>query len=200
MLRYQIACNWSHSSVAPDFFSMNSQAMSNSSVAPDSKPWESWKMKLLPSYVIWCSILCTLLWNLPHYYISGQWYLIIWLTNIEGIKCDSESASCLPTRWWTCEIEGLWFSLPFSSYMIGFVPCCTPQTFSRMVVLPALALPMTRIRKWGHLYRSLSITVCGISISAMWIKFWWDKYFHQPSACAAVSAIVFDFMLVWTSG
>ena len=31
--------------------------------------------------------------------------------------------------------------------MIGLVPCATPQTFSRMVVFPALALPMTRIRK-----------------------------------------------------
>ena len=31
--------------------------------------------------------------------------------------------------------------------MMGLVPCATPQTFSRMVVLPALALPMTRMRK-----------------------------------------------------
>ena len=31
--------------------------------------------------------------------------------------------------------------------MMGLVPCATPQTFSRMVVFPALALPMTRIRK-----------------------------------------------------
>ena len=36
---------------------------------------------------------------------------------------------------------------PCSSYMMGLVPCATPQTFSRMVVLPALALPMTRMRK-----------------------------------------------------
>ena len=41
--------------------------------------------------------------------------------------------------------------------MMGFVPFSTPQTFSRIVVLPAFALPMTRMRKWGHLYRSLSI-------------------------------------------
>ena len=36
---------------------------------------------------------------------------------------------------------------PCSSYMMGLVPCATPQTFSRMVVLPALALPITRMRK-----------------------------------------------------
>ena len=40
--------------------------------------------------------------------------------------------------------------------MIGFVPFATPQTFSRIVVFPALALPITRIRKWGHRKRSLS--------------------------------------------
>jgi hypothetical protein len=42
--------------------------------------------------------------------------------------------------------------LPSLSYMMGFVPFATPQIFSRMVVLPALALPMMRIRKWGHRY------------------------------------------------
>ena len=35
--------------------------------------------------------------------------------------------------------------LPSLLYMMGFVPFATPQTFSRMVVLPALALPMTRM-------------------------------------------------------
>ena len=62
MSRYQIACNWSSSLVAVDFFSMKSQTTSISSFAPDSKPCESWKMKLLPSYVIWCSISCMPLW------------------------------------------------------------------------------------------------------------------------------------------
>ena len=37
---------------------MNFQASSNSSVEPDSKPWESWKIKSHPGYVIWCSISC----------------------------------------------------------------------------------------------------------------------------------------------
>lgn len=36
-------------------------------------------------------------------------------------------------------------------------PGATPQIFSRIVVLPALALPMMRIRKQGHLDRSWSI-------------------------------------------
>ena len=56
--RYQIACSWFFSSVSAAFFSMNPQEISNSSVEPDSKPWESWKIKLLPGYVIWCSISC----------------------------------------------------------------------------------------------------------------------------------------------
>ena len=52
---------------------------------------------------------------------------------------------------------GLSFNLPFlSCIMTGVVPFSTPQTFSRMVDLPALALPITRMRKWGHLYWFLS--------------------------------------------
>jgi hypothetical protein len=44
-----------------------------------------------------------------------------------------------------------WLGLPLLSYMMGFVPFATPQIFSRMVVFPALALPITGIRKCGHL-------------------------------------------------
>ena len=55
------------------------------------------------------------------------------------------------------------FNSPFlSCIMMGFVPFATPQTFSRIVVLPALALPMTRMRKWEHLYWSLSIVISSI--------------------------------------
>ena len=61
--RYQMACNWSFKSALVDLSSMNFQAMSNSSVAPDSKPWESWKIKLLLGYVIWCSMSCIPLWQ-----------------------------------------------------------------------------------------------------------------------------------------
>ena len=39
---------------------------------------------------------------------------------------------------------------PFASYMIGFVPRSTLHTLRRMVVLPAFAFPMTRMRNWGH--------------------------------------------------
>jgi hypothetical protein len=59
------------------------------------------------------------------------------------------------------------FNLPSLSYIIGFVPCCTPHIFSRIVVLPALALPIMRIWKWGHSYCSLSITICFGSVSIM---------------------------------
>ncbi len=48
-------------------------------------------------------------------------------------------------------------SSSFWSKMMGLVPWATPQTFSRMVVFPALALPMTRIRKQGHSHCSLRI-------------------------------------------
>ena len=37
---------------------MNFQTISSSSTEPASKPLESWKIKLLPGYVIWCSISC----------------------------------------------------------------------------------------------------------------------------------------------
>ena len=55
--------------------------------------------------------------------------------------------------------------------MMGFVPCCTPQAFSRMVVLPALARPMMRIRKWGHLY--LSFIIC--SALYAWVKLGYER-------------------------
>src|SRR6266550_4823001 len=58
--------------------------------------------------------------------------------------------------------------LPSLSYMMGCVPFATPQTFSRMVVLPANALPMTRMRNCGHLYRSRSIAICSSSVSIVY--------------------------------
>ena len=62
---------------------------------------------------------------------------------------------------------GLSSNLPFLSYtMMGSVPFATAQTFSRMVVLPALALPMTRMQKRGHLYCSLSCVISFAFISA----------------------------------
>jgi len=41
-------------------------------------------------------------------------------------------------------------SFPSASRMIGFVPRFALHTLRRMVVLPAFALPMTRMRNWGH--------------------------------------------------
>ena len=101
MSQYQIACNWSFSSVAADRFSMKSQTTCISSFAPDSKPCESWKIKLLPSYVIWCSISCKALWwpnaIREHMYIVNHWF-----TSTDGIKWVSEGSSCLPRR------NGIW--------------------------------------------------------------------------------------------
>ena len=59
--------------------------------------------------------------------------------------------------------------LSWSYTMIGFVPPATPQTFSRIVVLPALALPMTRIRKWGHLNCSLRSAMSLMSAPMIYI-------------------------------
>ena len=147
--RYQIACSWSFSSVSADFFSMNFQAIPNSTIEPDSKPWESWKIKLLPGYVTWCSISCRPLcyhciWMgifIHHYLTHLKWWhqvnhRLFKLTTCQRLNNQRKhkTQACLP-------------SLP---YMMGFVPFATPQTFSRMVVLPALALPMTRMRKCGH--------------------------------------------------
>ena len=39
---------------------------------------------------------------------------------------------------------------PSASYMIGFASRFALHTLHRMVVLPAFALPMTRMRNWGH--------------------------------------------------
>jgi hypothetical protein len=148
--RYQIACSWFFSSVSADFFSMNFQTISNSSVEPDSKPWESWKMKLLPGYVIWCSIswrpLCyhcmwmgtvSIHYHLTHFNWWHQMnHRLFKLTTCKKLK-----------RWREHRTQT---NPPSLSYMIGLVAFATPQTFWRMVVLPALALPMMRMRKCGH--------------------------------------------------
>lgn len=47
------------------------------------------------------------------------------------------------------------------------VPFATPQTFSRIVVLPAFARPMIRIRKLGHLARSLSKAAIPLSATSV---------------------------------
>ena len=62
---------------------------------------------------------------------------------------------------------GPWTSsdIPSLSSIMGVVPFATPQTFSRIVVLPAFARPMTRMRKYGHLYRSLRILTSSTSAS-----------------------------------
>ena len=75
------------------------------------------------------------------------------------------------------KVHGISSNLPFLLYMMmGCVPFATPQTFSRMVVLPALALPMTRMRKWGHLYCPLSIVRSSICTGAMGQSiFWWKR-------------------------
>jgi hypothetical protein len=87
------------------------------------------------------------------------------LTSIDGVKCVAEAAGEVVTsvgggtgfllKSFFMVVDSL--NLGFSSasglcsgsclIMMGLVPCATPQTFSRMVVLPALALPMTRMRK-----------------------------------------------------
>ena len=153
---YQITCNWSSSLVTADFFSMKSQTISNSSFAPDSKPRESWKIKLLPSYVISCSISCSPLW---HFNLISEHWMCTPLTCLNWWYQMGFTRFHLCT-WLEQNVRngiGLSFNLPsLSCIMMGFVPFATPQTFSRIVVLPALALPMTRMRKWGHLYWSLS--------------------------------------------
>ena len=141
---------------------MKFQTVSISLLPPASKPWESWKIKSLPGYVIWCSILWMPLWN-------GQLHINGWsisytmqLTSSEGFKCgDKEGNNGILSSFFIClgslilELEPFIFT-PCSSYMMVLVPWATWQTFSRMVVLPALALPMTSIRKWGHAYRPWS--------------------------------------------
>jgi len=47
-------------------------------------------------------------------------------------------------------------SFPSASYMMGLASGFTLHTLRRMVVLPAFALPMMRIRNWGHSARIAS--------------------------------------------
>jgi hypothetical protein len=74
------------------------------------------------------------------------------LTCIDGVKCVTEGVKCSDFFWKSCimgasRLRGALSLTPCSSYITGLVPWSTPQTFSRMVVLPAFALPMIRIRK-----------------------------------------------------
>ena len=71
------------------------------------------------------------------------------LTCADGAKCDLAPVIILGKK------ESIFF--PLRSYTIGLVPGVTLQTFSRIVVFPALARPTMRMRKWGHWYRSLRI-------------------------------------------
>ena len=148
---------------------MNFQAISNSSFEPDSKPWESWKTKLHPGYVIWCSISCRPLccyaceqaWH-PyahhlHYHLTHlNWWHQMNHRLFELITCKKLNGQ---------RKHKTWTDLPSLSYMMGSVLFAIPQTFSRMVVFPALALPMTRMRKCGHKYCSLSNLTSVSSVS-----------------------------------
>ena len=78
---------------------------------------------------------------------------------------------------------GLSSDLPSLSSTMGFVPFDTPQTFSRMVVLPALARPMTRMRKCGHLYRSRRISMSTSESTTSLILLELRHYFDLLDAC-----------------
>ncbi len=79
-------------------------------------------------------------------YISKSWGALQALRIAP--ECSRSALECLKhTPGFTdATAQGFhWVSLPLLSYMIGFVPIATPHTFSKMVVLPALALPITKI-------------------------------------------------------
>ncbi len=165
---YQIACNWSPTSIAADRLSMNFQTSWSSLLSPASNPCESWKIKLLPAYVIWSSISCMPRWKYCILILitSVQFTHLHWWCQMHWRKFWLSVSKGNPIfRWRTLPSS----STPFWSYMMGFVPFATPQTFSRMVVLPALALPMMRMRKWRHLYRSLST----LTEPSIWWEMWW---------------------------
>ena len=114
------------------------------------------------------SFICNFMFNIMYTSLTfewNQWVLsasMYRLASMDGIKWVSQGSNSWPwrNRKWGSILGFHLCNLPFlSCIMMGFVPFSTPQTFSRMVVLPALALPMTRMRKWGHLYCSLSIGI-----------------------------------------
>ena len=122
------------------------------------------------------------------------------LTSIEGVKCVKEGAGFLLS---SCFMDagslnlclGSLSWMPCLSYMMVLVPCATAQTFSRMVVLPELALPMTRIRKWGHSYCPWSTAIDSGSASITWVSHGkqCELGFDLPNACVPV-LIIFAIM------
>ena len=104
------------------------------------------------------SRVCNLMLNIMHasllsLQVNGCIHISLLLSDLPQLMASNESQTVQPDS--LQEIQQsrkhkTQTDLPYSLYMMGFVPFATPQTFSRMVVLPALALPMTRMRKCGH--------------------------------------------------
>ena len=141
MAKYQIACNWSSSLVAADRCLMKSQTASISSFAPDSKPWESWKIKLLPSYVIWCSISCMPLWqfnviseyiyiplpNLPQLMVSNVCQKVPAL-HLEGTEYEKTYWAFIPLTLLVMYNDGF-CSFPYTTNLLkdGCFACIGPS-------------------------------------------------------------------------
>ena len=156
---YQIAWSCSFTSFAFERCAMNPWTRFNSQSSPASKPRESWNIKPgLVSNIIALWISCS-----PRY-------------SVEDVNsCEHASSDCEPftfkdgsrvdgSIWYngnTCEyLTWTWtiyFTfLPSGSKITGsFVEL---QRFRKIVVLPALARPMTRIRKLLNLPLNLSIS------------------------------------------
>jgi len=80
-------CNCCLVVVEADLLSMNFQTSSSSLLSPASNPCESWKMKLLPGYVIWSSISCMPLWILVMY-VSMEELTTKWVDSPQLLEPD----------------------------------------------------------------------------------------------------------------
>jgi hypothetical protein len=139
-----MTCNWLLSSVIFDLFAMNSFTKCISAMPPASKPRESWKIN--PG-LLWntssFSMLCDPCWEdvSSTEIIKGGFIPAHWAT---PLMCRFDHQQCINVYGRSCA-EWRRTLFPLLSNISG----CSDvlHTFWRIVVLPALARPMTRTRK-----------------------------------------------------
>ena len=83
---------------------------------------------------------------------------------------------------------------------MGIMPCAMLQTFWRMVVLPAFALPMTRIWKCRH-YHGYGVPMQVVGTGTWWVRYRFQfrdpQETHYPQALGT-GTVVLVHNDVWT--
>ena len=143
--KHHIVWIWSFNSVAFAFSSMKESTSWNSCSPPASKPGESWKIN--------CGLL-----------LNENWSWTLWIPRY-GIKVNDQIREMQKDHWVGTFEVGLicWWGndergVGYKAKRIYLTSLYTGSSFvlqTRLssVVLPAFALPITRIRKWVYLAR-----------------------------------------------